>query len=157
MDKLKISSSAEQIVKDIFTYSKSQKKSWQRIPILALEADGRIGYSEQYSRAYEHGFWALNSSIQNGCYSIYVDLDTGNLINPHSIELSSRMLDANKESVLNLAFNLDELDTKKIITSLEKKSKESYSLTYNPKEQEAWRMRVIKKLGLTEFYTRKNS
>ena len=38
MNRLEIIANAEKVVKSIRDYSQSQKKQWQRIPLLALEA-----------------------------------------------------------------------------------------------------------------------
>ncbi len=84
MKPLEIVTGAEKIVEFVRDYSRSQKEFWQRIPLLALEADGRDGFYDNYYRAYRQGFWALQSSVSRGYYSVYVDLSTGELVDAYS-------------------------------------------------------------------------
>ncbi len=134
MKSLEIIANAEKVVREIHDYSRSQKELWQRIPLLALEADGRTGFSDNYSRAYHNGFWALEGSVSSGHYSVYVDLATGELVDAYSASRSFSVCDidvpkdstlkpARNVEVLNLAFNLDELDAQKIVASLEEQAK----------------------------------
>lgn len=165
MKPLEIVASAEQVVETVRDYARSQKKFWQKIPLLALEADGRKGFSDNYSRAYKSGFWALNGSINGGHYSVYVDLATGELVDSYFASNSFSVCDsdvpkdstitlARNEDILKLVFNLEELDAKKIVSSLKKGAKEKYSSYYNSKEKEAWRNKTRVELNLLEFYVR---
>ncbi len=165
MKQLKIIADAEKLAEGIRNYSKAQKKLWQRVPLLALEADGRDGFLDNYSRAYDTGFWALEAGIRDGCYSVYVDLATGELVDAYSasggfsvcdidVPKESKIKPAGKEDVLTLAFRLDELDARKLVNSLERKAKEPYPSYYNPEEQEAWRDKKRKELNLQELFVR---
>jgi hypothetical protein len=56
-------------------YSQSQRKDWQKVPYLALEADGRRGYLDTYAIAYEDGLWIIDRKKTTG-----VDLRTGTIV-----------------------------------------------------------------------------
>jgi len=122
MDIRQLITKRRSLVKDICDYSISQKNLWRRVPYLALEADGRTGFGDNYSRAYNGGFWALDGSIVNGGYEVYVHLTTGNLVDAYfaSNSLSVSGVDIRKESKLKrakdssiLGLDLDELDAQK--------------------------------------------
>ena len=117
MELLEIIANVEKVVEEIRDYSKSQIKLWQRIPLLALEADGRTGFRGNYSKAYHNGFWALDGSFSDGHYLVYVDLSNGELVDEYVLK------PARNKEVLQLVFNLEELDAQKIVTSLEKNPK----------------------------------
>ena len=153
MDSAKMIKNVGKVIEDIRNYTTSQKELWQKVPLLALEADGRTGFKDNYSRAYNHGFWALEGSINNGYYSVYVDLATGDLINPYSSS-DQAFEPAGEERVLKLALNLNELDAQRIVTNLEEKAQQSYSSHYNPDKHEEWRNETRAKLNLQEFYVR---
>jgi len=153
MDSAKMIKNVEKVIEDIRNYTTSQKELWQKVPLLALEADGRTGFKDNYSRAYNHGFWALEGSVNNGYYSVYVDLATGDLINPY-VSLNRVFEPAGKESVLKLALNLNELDAQRIVTNLEEKAQKPYSSFYNLDKHEEWRNETRAKLNLQEFYVR---
>lgn len=77
----------DELVENIREYSLSQKEEWQKIPMLALEAEGRTGYSDTRSRAYTQGFWALEPATRNGKYQAYVDLATGEIVDAWSSQV----------------------------------------------------------------------
>jgi hypothetical protein len=160
-----IAHDAEKVVKEIKDYSRMQKRFWQKIPLLALEADGRTGFLGIYSTAYKEGFWALNSSIKDGKYSVYVNLATGDLIDAYNasgsfsvsdidVPKKSKLVPASKKDILTLAFNLHELDAKRIIAQLMDEAQIPYPSYYNSEKQEAWRKKTRKELGLKEDYVR---
>lgn len=165
-----VNAAALEIVKDIRDFSLFQKGLWQRVPYLALEANGRKGFSDKYSCAYDSGFWQLDGSIKNGHYYVYVDLETGELVDAASVSgmpLNLRDQEvivpprenarkpAKNEDVLGLAFHLDELDASAVISSLEQQIREPYPSYYKAHEQEAWRNDFRQKLGLERIFTRK--
>ena len=76
---------AQNLIKEIRKYSESQKDLWRRVPLLALEADGRTTYSTKYNRAYTMGFWPLESSLEEEVYTVIVNLENGKLIKPNYI------------------------------------------------------------------------
>lgn len=166
MNPLEILADAVKIVENIQGYSREQKKLWQRIPSLALEADGRTGFSDAYSMAYHKGFWALNAGIEeDGCYSICVDLATGELVQAYSAlsdfcqcnsekPKKSKLIPARRADILTLAFSLDELDAPEIINRLKEKAKKPYCSCYDSKKQAEWRDGLRKELNLKEIFVR---
>jgi hypothetical protein len=161
-----INNGVRQLLSLINQYSESQKELWREIPYLALEADGRDGFSDNYRRAYKSGFWALDSSNLNGYCTVYVDLATGKLVDAYfasdsfrvvgyNIPKESQIKPANEENIILLAFNMEELDAREIIASLKKERKISYVSYKDAEEQEAWRERTRKELGLKRKYSRK--
>ena len=146
------------ISKNIRGYSISQKEFWQQIPSLALEADGRTGHSDNYGRAFRTKYWALNSSIENGNYQVYVDLRTGDLVDAfhasdfsimdYTIETEKKSVPAEDEQIIKLAFHLCELDASRILKELKKESKQPHGSYYNTKEKEAWRKEMREKYEL---------
>lgn len=108
----------ERYVDELFEFVRSQRELWQQIPLLALKADGRTGYSDAYARAHRQKLWAIDSSVgSQGLrgYSVYVDLETGELVNPYD-----RTKPASRSSVLHL--KIEELDASKLIEALEKQA-----------------------------------
>ena len=136
------------LVEMIKQYSRDQKELWQKVPYLALHADGKSGYSDQYSRAYRTGYWALDSSTVRGYYNIFIDLSNGDLVNArHELKI------ADPEHILKLAFNLEELDATDIVDELIAEGKSLPWKGYNKQEQEKWRKGIIKEYNLKKKYT----
>jgi len=96
------------LVKKIGDLSKKQRHLWQQVPYLALHADGRSGWRDDYNRAYTSGYWALASSQRN--YTVYVDLETGNLVDAYDLRKSAK-----EEDILALAMRLYVLRADKIL------------------------------------------
>jgi|SRR3989344_1244560 len=162
------------LVDRVKVLSLSQKPLWQKIPLRALQADGRSGYSDQYGTAYEIGYWKLESSIANGLYGVCVDLATGELVDAGSIlgnsmetydgpvdfpPMRERRLASESSIIFLLRFPEKliekELNAQHIIESLENQSKEPYFSGYDSEEQEAWRQETRQRLDLEEVFTRK--
>jgi hypothetical protein len=164
MGPLEITANAEKVVESIRNYSRSQRELWQRVPWLALEADGRNGYCDTYARAYSTGCWALEGSVSRGYYSVYVNLFTGELVSAYSVpdDFSvisevpkvSNLRPADNREVLKFALSLDELDAKKLISELEEEAKEPILPPYNPIGQEVWRNEIRRDLNLKKIYVR---
>ena len=88
-----------ELVERIRKYSRSQKEDWRKVPMLALEAEGRTGYSDNRSRAYMQGFWALEESVKDGYYRAYIDLETGDIVKASSEPETTPVTDLGKEFV----------------------------------------------------------
>jgi hypothetical protein len=141
----------EELVDSIRELSRSQSEIWKRVPFLALQADGRTGYSDQYSRAYGQGYWAIESSVRSGSYRVYVDLETGELVSAFDPRIKAR-----DEDVLMIAMNLDQIDGASIVKELKKEGTEPVSPYYNVRKQEKWRQKMFKELKLSSSgYKRK--
>ena len=147
MDRARETEDIKQVMRNLAArirrFSENQKDLWQKVPYLALQADGRSGYSDQYARAYGHGFWAIRSSIVNGYYTICIDLETGRLVNSSNLTVAPR-----DETIIPLASALKELDAKDIVADLGKLSTEPTYKEYDPNKQNEWRNGLIRKLGL---------
>ncbi len=139
---------AEELIKSIRNHSKEQKGLWQRIPHLALEADGKLGsgFKDYYSWAYNNGCWALASTISRGHYCVLVDLATGELVDADCAS-RRKFKPAKDYDVLRLALNLDKLDAQKIVASLEEEADK-------PDYNREWRAKKRSELGLPELYCR---
>jgi hypothetical protein len=147
----------KELVDGIRQYSLSQNKLWQRVPLLALEADGRTGFSDQHARAYENGYWALESSAKEGRYQIFVDLADGRLVNPEYISPNGSKWKelAQDKIVIQLGFHLHELDASAITCGLELDAQKPYPRYYHGKEYDLWRERKRRELRLEELFTRR--
>lgn len=147
MNKVREAEDIKQVMRNLAErvkrFSENERDLWQKVPYLALQADGRSGYSDQYSRAYDQGFWAIHSSAVNGYYRVYVDLETGRLADP-----SNLIKTPCDEDIITLAAHLDELDAQNIVTELGKYSTEPTYKGYDPNKQNEWRNGLIRKLGL---------
>lgn len=104
------------LVKMIRKISEEQIDLWQQIPYLALQADGRTGYSDNYARAYHYGYWAIQSSVNSGYYTVYVCLENGVLVNPR--KGTKPDFPASDEDVLRIAMHMAELNASRIIKDL---------------------------------------
>jgi len=54
---------------------RSQAEKWRLVPRLALEADGRGGWSQQNMMAYMHGYWDVG-----GDFLVLIDLYNGEIV-----------------------------------------------------------------------------
>jgi len=144
----KLSASTKELVKSIRELSRSQKGVWQKVPFMALQADGRTGFSDQYSRAYHQGYWAVTSTVRGGSYSVYVDLETGELVSAFDPRKEAR-----DEDVLMIASNLNQLDAVSLVNKLSIDAKQPVGHYYNAQEQEKWRQETLKEYDLkpTEY------
>jgi len=156
---------AENLCTEIRGYSESQAKLWRKIPFLALQADGRTGFSDKYSMAYNFGYWNLEFSIKEGKYTIIVDLESGRLMEARSfgdvvlddvVNSGVEPREADDKEIIGLAFNLDEINAQRIISDLANGKKSPYPSYYNPEKQKAWRKKTRKELCLEEIFSRKS-
>jgi hypothetical protein len=151
MEKLEIIASAEKIVEGIHEYSVSQKDLWRRVPWLALEADGRGGWSDTYQKAYTEGLWQIDSCSRIVTPNMYVDLDSGKLI---SFRSNKKVVPPANE-VLKLAYNSELIDASKVMKDLEYWVTKPYTKPEYVEIEPVWKSIVRHNLGLTELYTRK--
>lgn len=152
MNRQTIERDAAALVRGIREYAKSQVEDWRRIPYLALEADGRSGYSDNYARAYRQGVWAVEASARDGSYTVYVDLATGELVNPFSFHEQARCVDAYDSHVLALATSIGQLDAAAIVAGLEAAARKPVASYYDPQEQRRWRVTTRAELKLGPRY-----
>jgi hypothetical protein len=132
VDQKGIERQAKTLVDEIRSYSKEQKSFWNQLPYWALEADGRTGFSDSYSRAYRTGYWAVDKSIINGCYTVYVDLENGELVNAFDPRKKANAID-----VLRLAFDLDTLDAASTVEWVKEEAKKPYGSYYKESDRKS--------------------
>ncbi|MGV8152190.1 MAG: hypothetical protein ACP5OG_03845 [Candidatus Nanoarchaeia archaeon] len=148
---VKIKEKRSELTQLIRDYSHFQKELWRKIPYLALEADGRRGYSDSCSLAYASGFWPISASCNEGCYEALVDLENGNLVSPDIFSTNGESFyPCPDKGVLKLAFSLDEIDAGKLIKTLEKEIQ-----IQDNNEAKKLREENRKKYGITKLYSRK--
>lgn len=152
MQRSAIEEQSRALVADIRAYAREQVALWRRLPYLALEADGRNGFSDNYSRAYRQGVWAVESSVKSGSYTVYVDLATGELIDPFAFHANGTISPVGDAAVLALAVSLSELDARDIVEQLKQRSKEPVASYYEPAVQKRWREDTRRECKLTPIY-----
>ena len=143
----------QKTAKEIRNYCEKQKNLWRLVPSLALEADGRGGYSEDLQYTYWYGYWVINPF---GAHALFVDCTTGKLCygTEHIIDTPREASDA---SVLGLAEMLDDIDASLVIDELKEQAQEDGSrFGGNIKEQERWRHDIRTRLQLGAVYTNKH-
>ena len=148
--------SVDKLVLDIRKYVSTQKEFWQRVPWLALQADGRTGFNQQYSLAYERGFWVVGGIPPLPISGAYVDLASGDLVQPHNAFVEYSLVPAMSGCVIHLAKNLNELDARNLLQELALVAKQPYPSYYDPELQEVCRARRLKQLKLKKIYTRES-
>ncbi len=140
---------AKELVASIREWCRSQKELWRQVPNLALEANGRQGFCRYYERAYESGYWAIQISRVDDNYTVYVDLATGELVDPYyQKELAKDV------AILRCALNLQEFDAANLIKEL--RSKVDFPERRNLcRLNREWRARLRREYGIERFYRRK--
>jgi hypothetical protein len=124
-------------------YVASQKRWWRQIPWLALQNDGRFGYSEHFKEAYIHKLWPIYRRHIHQVIA-YVDLKTGDLVY-RSIGKPTPCMD---ETVIEIASDPKQIDAKEIVLSLKKGMRKRHSSYYIPRQQKKERRILIRRLGL---------
>lgn len=99
-------------------FCRDQKTLWQQVPWMALQADGRTGWSEDFARAYRDGFWTINRIHVHSYLVGFVDLATGELvgIRPGKSLTTATALD--DEFVLQTTIN--DIDAAQVIGQIQK-------------------------------------
>ncbi len=112
--------SVASVISEVRMWCESQVELWQQIPNLALEADGRNGYSANRSYCYNYGFWRIWENSPRGGYLLCsVDCETGKLAYDIDSYKQGSLIIADDKSVVPLLTRLDEIDAAKIIATLE--------------------------------------
>lgn len=122
-------------------WCRKQKPLWQQVPWLAVQADGRDGWNDSYSRAYSWGLWTL-PTMRNGYYVAFVDCQTGELVTyPEKL----RPLDG--ATVLQLS--LESIDAGKVVDDLREAGREP-KWPSSAERNDATRRELIIELGLNK-------
>jgi hypothetical protein len=104
-----------EVSNEVSEYVISQKDDWQKVPWLALQADGRGGYSSRLAMAYREGLWNVDDSV-------FVDLESGNLVGiPYgSFSLPEDFEELRSDTIFRaVQYSTDDVNAKKVIESLE--------------------------------------
>lgn len=131
----------EEYTAAIQAFSKRQKELWQQVPYLALQADGRSGFSGQYATAYMTGFWVISGRDSNpyrvNCVTgaICYWSDTAPEVDPVNTGL--------------LQVSIDLIDVNRIIDELKKTAAREYASYQNAETVDAWRKDIIEKYKVT--------
>ncbi len=105
------------LVKSVRAYTESQKRLWQQVPWLAIEAMGRGGWRDNDHLAY-YGLWQI--AWNHGVHSLCIECSTGQLyqgLHPAT----------NKEIIVASLSGLGHLDAQQVITRLKERSKDLYA------------------------------
>ena len=138
-----IRSGTKELVSKIREFARMQKDLWQRVPYLALQADGRTGHNDQHGRAFGQGYWAIGASSERGCYTVCVDLETGELVSAFDPRKK-----ASDEDVLRIAAAPDQIDAESVIAELRSEAMAPTVWYYKPEEKERWRKSKAERYGL---------
>ncbi|TXI87851.1 MAG: hypothetical protein E6Q36_06770 [Chryseobacterium sp.] len=115
-----IQTALPKLLRDVREWCESQAELWQRVPNLALEANGRSGYLDDYSYCYSYGFWRIWDSSPRGQYYLCsVDCATGVIAYDAESFRQARLVVARDRDVLHLLDRLDEIDAELVIARLE--------------------------------------
>jgi hypothetical protein len=114
-----------QILIEVRQWSESQKELWRQIPNLALEADGKNGYSDDLAYCYNYGFWRIwdHSSYRGMFLLCSVDCSTGRIGNDSASFHHQKFVEATDEAVLRLLSRLDDIDAKLLVKKLKMATK----------------------------------
>ena len=146
-----INEQKNELISALRARSRAQTALWQKIPYLALQANGIGGFSDSLAVAYCSGYWRLEPSTANfyGRYSVFVDLATGELV-----KAADPSQPAADDDVLLLANDPECLDAQAIIDRLIREAKGTTTASLSLAELKVWRQEQIAELGLKKIYTR---
>lgn len=113
-----ISAETRKLIEKLREYCRSQVAIWQTIPELAVNADGRTGFDDNFSRAYHCKIWALEKTVTSAGYEAIVDLNTG-----HIVSAMSPKLFAPDDVVLRLLLTPEVLDAGRIARELKREAR----------------------------------
>lgn len=124
-------------------FCKSQKDLWKQIPALALNADGRTGWSDDLPMAYHHRFWPIMRLSEY--ITLTIDLNKGELGLNGYIDRPA----ADKD-IIGLGLMIEKIDASKIIEDLKNQAlhRPDHSIVYNKKDPN-WRKDLAETLGLS--------
>ncbi len=149
MDTSVISEQASALVASIRDHVRSQKELWQQVPWLALQADGRAGYSGLNGRAYRTGYWAVKANRESGSYSVYVDCATGELVNAWAPERLALDFE-----VAKFAFDMDQFNVAALLEEFKLDARRERHRAIEQKP-DFWREDLAERLGLEKVYVRR--
>lgn len=145
-----INGNKDRLVTTIREYVRSQVDVWRHMPHMAVEADGRVGYSGDLMLIYRYGYFAPNP-MRVGLDTPLVDCANGELVIFHKENVPPEPL--SDAEVLELHDELDRLDASAQIANLKRAALEPLLPIFNERTQREWRDRVRRECGVTDVFT----
>ncbi len=145
----KIDDKRKETVILIRQFIKSQKKLWQKIPYLALQADGRGGFSEHYNRAYTIGYWGIHTVIG----LVYIDCANGRLVT-FTLDRPRKVMDHVVESIHSSSVDAQQIINRLTSEQIQQNSRIEY-FNGSHKTPELWRKAIDRNYGVYKNYRRK--
>ncbi len=151
-------------------YVKDQAGLWRQIPLLALEADFRVGALHQTQVAYTTGYWYFSNGKDPGDKDYKgdtcVDLETGDLLTnmlPQYIGIGKKhyyrelgLQPAPDSEVFRLLEVPQQLSAASIIEALRKISQNPLVDTFDARGITEYKKKQRESYGITPVYARKN-
>lgn len=144
-----------QLIASVRTYSEEQAETWQLVPWLALQADGRDGGMGHYSHAYENGMWELHIAHDH-MHHVCIDCATG-VVTFLAFRPNRVFGPVCDDTIVRLSNHLEHLDAKAVVASLQAKISEPLPMWISKEEagiRETERTRIQRQLNLSERYVR---
>ena len=111
------------LVHEVRAFCRSQASLWQTVPYLALEAQGKGGFSDNLYNCLHTGFWMVTHHGSGGSFvACSIDCATGELANQYASIRQERLVLARAEEILPLCSHLDDLDAELVVVKLTEKS-----------------------------------
>lgn len=140
----------EVVIRKLRMLTEQSSHLWRRVPLLALEADGRGGSIEKLSYAYRFGFWIIDESIDRfNRYTVAVDCVNGRLM---SIPDTNRK--ARREDLIRCLLSINKFEAASVIAELEGLARMRFEGD-DPEALSAWREKMKQDLNLSEAYVRR--
>jgi len=140
----------DKLLEELKKRALGQADLWRKIPFLALQADGRSGYSGKHARAYREGYWEI-SDPYSGEYLGVVDCDSGELLRYEPTAPICRY------SLVQILASPDLIDARGIIRSLREVAREPYGSYYKPTIQNKKRNDEQREYGVHPIFRRKTA
>lgn len=145
-----LESSTNKLLGKLNQFTQSQKKLWQKIPWLALEADGRCDedYPKGIATAYQSGYWRIDI---DRCHT-FIDLATGELVCLGGKEMR---YPPGKEKLLMILAHPEKVDAGEIIAILKKAPRPLHSSKAHEKPLiNEWREKTRIKYNVKKIFVR---
>lgn len=149
-----VTAARQQLIESICDYSTSQVDTWRRVPLLALQADGRDGGMGHYHSAYTSGMWKLYIP-EDRLRHVYVNCGTGGLNFFCHGDTTYQPL--REYRIVLLANHLEHLNAERVVASLKEwidKPLPSWISQEQAAERESQRVEIQRRLNLGEIYER---
>lgn len=143
-----------EVAQSIRVFSESQVDTWRYLPYLALQADGRRGYSSFNKHLYTHGMLSLGLSSEN-LYGTFIDCDSGAVLRQNCRVELDRL--ASDQQVLEAWLpNGSMFDAAQWRTWFRRAAEAPHRVSAQTTETQArqWRLNTAKHIGLSAVFYR---